>query len=395
MAVRNEESESSRAETDKSLQDERTKTDGHLERRHKEVERQTNEAIEGDRQIADEHRDFERAARDRHVPDLDERRIKGNESLVTAEREQSDCEMDEERARQDSELRRERQEKQLLVEALLSKERQRTDTNLSHERECLDLASQQVLEHLTEEQARSTHTREELSDRELALGIMCHDLKNQSVAISIGAQLLRRQLSRESWDRADVLRQVAAMEDNAAFMSRMIDAILDIERFAHGKVTLNLKPADLCALLQDTAKVFSPVAISKSCTLFTDLGPEPLRVSVDHDRLLQVVSNLVGNAIKFTPSGGTISVTAKQDQSRVTVSVTDTGPGIAEGDRPKLFRKFSQLNTTEAGLGLGLYIAKSIIEAHSGTIWVDSTVGQGSSFRFTLPLVPISGPKKT
>lgn len=72
----------------------------------------------------------------------------------------------------------------------------------------------------------------------------------------------------------------------------------------------------------------------------------------------------------------------------MTVSVTDTGIGIAEEDRPKLFRKFSQLDHDEGGLGLGLYIAKSIVEAHGGTMWVDSTVGQGSSFRFTLPLAP-------
>jgi signal transduction histidine kinase len=386
MAARDEESESSRAETDKSLSDERTKTDSHLERRHKDVEGQTTEAIEGDRRIADEHRALERAARDRHVTEGQERTTKGDESLVMAEREQSDNAIRKERALQDSNLQRERREKQLLVEALLFTERQRTDDNLSHERECVDRASQHALRHLADEQARHTSTREELSDRELALGIICHDLKNQSVAISIGAQLLRRQLSKDSWDRADLLRQVSAVEDNAAFMSRMVDSLLDIERFAHGKVTLSLKPADLCVLLQDTAKLFSPVALNKSCTLDTDLCPEPLWVSVDHDRLLQAVSNLVGNAIKFTPSGGTISLAVKQDQTRVTVSITDTGPGIAEQDRLKLFRKFSQLKKAEAGLGLGLYIAKSIVEAHGGAIWVDSTVGQGSSFRFTLSL---------
>jgi len=176
------------------------------------------------------------------------------------------------------------------------------------------------------------------------------------------------------------------MEDNAAFLGRMVDSMLDCERFAHGTVTLNLKPVDLCVLLQDAAKLFLPVAIKKSCTLKTDLCPEPLWVSVDHDRLLQAVANLVGNAIKFTPSGGTISLAAKRDGTQVIVSVTDTGPGIAEQDRLKLFRKFSQLNKAEGGLGLGLFIAKSIVEAHGGTMWVDSTVGEGSSFRFSLAL---------
>ena len=227
------------------------------------------------------------------------------------------------------------------------------------------------------------------------MGTICHDLKNQNVAISIGFQLLRKLLSRDTWDRAEIIRRISTLEDNTAFMKRMIDSVLDIDRFARGKVTLNLESADLCVLLQDTAKLFSPVAINKSCSLLTDLGPEPLWVSVDHDRLRQVVANLVGNAIKFTPSGGTISLAAEQDHGRVTVSVTDTGMGIAEQDRPKLFRKYSQLDHAEAGLGLGLYIAKSIVEAHGGTIWVDSTVGQGSSFRFTLPLAPRSARERT
>lgn len=368
MAATDEEPGVYRAETDKSLQDERTKTNEHLERRHKEVERQTTEAIERDRRIADEHRTLGRAARDRHVTEGPERTTAGDEPLVLAEREQSDKAMCKERALQDSELRRERREKQLLVDALLSTERSRTDSSLGYERECADLASQHSLQHLTDEQARHASTRGELSDRELALGIICHDLKNQVVAITIGAQVLRRQLSSDSWDRADVLRQVSAMEENAAFMSRMVDSLLDIERFAHGTVTLSVKPADLYVLLQEAAKLFSPVAINKSCTLVTDLGSEPLWVSVDHDRLLQAVSNLVGNAIKFTPAGGTIALSATRDQTQVTVSITDTGPGIAEQDRLKLFRKFSQLNKAEGGLGLGLYIAKSIVDAHGGTL---------------------------
>ena len=159
--------------------------------------------------------------------------------------------------------------------------------------------------------------------------------------------------------------------------------VLDIERVAHGKLTLNLEPADLCVLLEETAKLFSPVAINKSCSVLTDLSPKPLWVSVDYDRLLQVVANLVGNVMKFTPSGGIIPLNAMHDHMRVTVSVTDTGIGIAEQDRPKVFRKFSQLDHAESGLGLGLYLAKSIVEAHGGTMWVDSTVGQGSAFRFT------------
>lgn len=249
MTARHEETESSRVETNKSLADERTKTDGHLERRHKEVEGHTTDAIAADRRMADETRARDRAAHDRHLTGDHGPTAKADESLLR-ERKQSDQAISKERALQDANLVRERCEKQLLVEALLFTERRRTDDNLGHERACVDRAS-------AHEQARHASARQELSDRELAFGILTHDLKNQSVAISIGAQLLRRQLSKDAWDRVDVLKQLSVVEDSAAFMSRMVDSLLDIERFAHGKVPLSLKRADLRLLLQDTAKLFS------------------------------------------------------------------------------------------------------------------------------------------
>lgn len=366
-----------------------SKTDEHIERRRKGVEQETTEAIEEGRRVADEQRALERAAHDRQIREgLEGRR--DDESQVRTEREQSDTAMFKQRELQDVTLQRERRAKQLLVEALLSRERQRTDASLKYEREGVDEASRLAAQHLSDEQALYAGTRQELSDRDLALGTICHDLKNQSGAISISAQLLRKQLSKDAWDRPNLIRQVAAIEDNAAFMGRMIDALLDMERFTHGKVTLTLSKTDLCEFLQDVAKLFSPLASHSDCSLFMELGPAPLWVSVDPDRLLQAVSNLVGNAIKFTPPGGTITLTAERDDARVTVSVTDTGPGIAEVDVPKLFKKFSQLRKPEGGLGLGLYIAKSIVEAHGGSIWVDSIVGHGSSFRFTLPLASVS-----
>jgi signal transduction histidine kinase len=99
---------------------------------------------------------------------------------------------------------------------------------------------------------------------------------------------------------------------------------------------------------------------------------------------LQVLSNLIGNAIKFTPPGGTITLSGQQHDGQIRVSVSDNGPGIAEGDRSKLFKEFSQVHEHETGLGLGLFIAKSIVEAHGGHIRVASTMGQGSTFTFSL-----------
>jgi signal transduction histidine kinase len=110
-------------------------------------------------------------------------------------------------------------------------------------------------------------------------------------------------------------------------------------------------------------------------------------VDADSDRLLQVLSNLVGNALKFTPAGGQVSLNQVTTQDEVEISVIDTGPGVPAESRRTIFEKFSQvLGYDPRSLGLGLYIAKSIVEAHGGRIWVSSHVGPGSTFTFTLPL---------
>ena len=114
---------------------------------------------------------------------------------------------------------------------------------------------------------------------------------------------------------------------------------------------------------------------------------EPIFANVDHDRILQVLSNLIGNSLKFTPNGGTIKLLARKQGTQVEVSVTDNGSGIPEEAQVKIFERFSQLTMNDRrGLGLGLFIAKWIVEAHKGCIWVTSEVGKGSTFSFTLPL---------
>jgi signal transduction histidine kinase len=110
-------------------------------------------------------------------------------------------------------------------------------------------------------------------------------------------------------------------------------------------------------------------------------------VVLDHDRILQVLSNLIGNSLKFTPLGGAITLSARKELAHVEVSVTDNGPGIPQHAQAKIFERFSQLITNDRrGIGLGLFIAKGIVEAHHGKILVTSEFGKGSTFTFTLPL---------
>ena len=108
---------------------------------------------------------------------------------------------------------------------------------------------------------------------------------------------------------------------------------------------------------------------------------------MDSDRILQVLSNLIGNALKFTPNGGNVSLSARKDATEIEISVTDNGPGVPEDKRSEIFQRFSQLKMNDRrGLGLGLFISKWIVEAHNGRIRVASEVGKGSTFNFTLPV---------
>jgi len=118
-----------------------------------------------------------------------------------------------------------------------------------------------------------------------------------------------------------------------------------------------------------------------------DTGAEPLFAELDRDRIFHVLSNLIGNALKFTPNGGTIKFSARKQESQVEISVADNGPGIFQQDRQLIFERFTKLRMNDrTGLGLGLFIAKWIVESHKGRIWVTSDVGKGSTFSFTLPL---------
>ena len=128
------------------------------------------------------------------------------------------------------------------------------------------------------------------------------------------------------------------------------------------------------------------LAETRRQTLEVDLSPNLPEVAVDADRIRQVMSNLLGNAIKFTPAGGTIRVSARQQGDAVIVSIVDTGPGIPPEHLSKVFDRFWKgQGATRTGSGLGLSIAKGIVEAHGGTIWAESELGKGSSFAFTLP----------
>lgn len=223
--------------------------------------------------------------------------------------------------------------------------------------------------------------------RDEVLAIVSHDLRNPLGTVSTSASLLLDTPLPEE----QRTRQLEIIKRSAGRMNGLIQDLLDVARVESGQaLSLEPGPASVAPLVNESCEAFAPQAEDKGQHLECVVPEGIPDVQADHGRILQVLSNLVGNALKFTPEDGRIVVQVEQHDDAVRFSVSDTGPGIEEEDLPSLFQPYWQANDRErerrAGAGLGLPIAKGIIEAHGGRIWVESTEGQGSTFFFTLPL---------
>jgi signal transduction histidine kinase len=169
-------------------------------------------------------------------------------------------------------------------------------------------------------------------------------------------------------------------------MDHLIRDLLDVTRMEAGRLSIEHSRLLTAPIVSDAVETQKALATSSSLDLKVELSPGLPDIWADRDRLLQVFENLIGNALKFTEAGGRIMVGASPRNGEVLFWVADTGPGIAYEDLPHLFDRFWQARETRtAGAGLGLPIAKGIVEAHGGHIWVESTKGQGTTFFFTLP----------
>jgi signal transduction histidine kinase len=176
-------------------------------------------------------------------------------------------------------------------------------------------------------------------------------------------------------------------------MEELIKSLLDAATIESGGFAVRRSPCTVEALLDETMEVLGSVASSKSVRLEYHLKQAGLTVMVDGERIIQVLTNLIGNAVKFAFEGGTVDVRAEMAADSVELSVSDTGPGIAPAHLPHVFERFWKADTGgKRGTGLGLYIAKGIVEAHGGRICVESQLGHGATFRFTLPLVDAPQP---
>ncbi|MFL5602507.1 MAG: PAS domain S-box protein [Gemmatimonadaceae bacterium] len=236
-----------------------------------------------------------------------------------------------------------------------------------------------VVEHarLYNEAQQATKARDDV------LAVVAHDLRNPLNTVSMAVSLM---LESTPPERVQERRQVEIVRRAADRMNRMIQDLLDVKRMESGRLTIELKPEEPGSLVNDTVDMLRPLAAGTGIMLDTALDDDLPCVVADVARIQQVLSNLVGNAVKFTPRNGRITVSAERIDGEVRFGVIDTGPGIPAEQVPHIFGRFWQARASDRrGIGLGLAIAKGIVEAHNGRIWVESHVGLGSTFYFTLP----------
>ncbi len=286
-------------------------------------------------------------------------------AVVNGERALEDQALDDERRAADESIRREREENVRMLAKLLPLERDRTDRHLLTERERADDA---------------------IANRDDFLGIVSHDLRNLLGAILMSASLVAAEAG-----SADAEKQRALAERirrYGARMNRLIGDLVDVSSIDAGKLAMLPTRADVWAVVVEAHEMFRGAAEAKSLELLLEepAPGESLFASFDHERALQVLANLLANAVKFTEKGGRIWIRGRRKEGHVEVSVRDTGAGIPENLLEVVFERFWQVGKQDRrGLGLGLYISRCIVEAQGGRIWAERNEGRGTTFVFTLP----------
>jgi signal transduction histidine kinase len=364
--MRERASRPTRRQTDTRLEIERGKTDEELARTTKVAAAKADEVKAAARgQASDALRTSRQRADDS---------MRGSRAPVTEQ-----TRVDEERSREDAVLRgeyavadeitaHEREERARLVTALLTGEREETDRSLLLERVDADAL---------------------LAKRDEFLSMVSHDLRNELSAISLHVGQLMRHASDDAAG-GRVFRSATNIRRITLRMNRLIGDLLDVASIEAGKFTIVYDDDDDAGrVVDDAVETFSPVAAAKNISLTAKRLGGPLTARFDRQRILQVLENLLINALKSSPAGTSLEVAVESHGGDLHFSVADQGTGIAADRLNTIFDRYAQgPRVDRKGLGLGLYISRRIVEAHGGRIWAESKLGQGSTFHFTLPLAP-------
>jgi signal transduction histidine kinase len=236
-----------------------------------------------------------------------------------------------------------------------------------------------------ERTAAETKARIAADMRDELLAIVSHDLRNPLSAMIMAASMLSSELRKHN-EKGALERYSGVIDRNGRRMAKMLDDLLDFEGIRGAGLTLQSAEHDVGPLLEDIVEMLTAQANAKSIQLTTEVAPG-VSGWFDRDRTLQVLSNLVGNAIKFTPASGTITIQVTVLADELLFAVRDSGVGIPPDQLARVFERYWQAKRTDRrGIGLGLSIAQGLVEAQGGTLSVESELGRGTTFSFTLPL---------
>lgn len=218
------------------------------------------------------------------------------------------------------------------------------------------------------------------------LGMAAHDLRNPLSVIKFYSEFLLMDLDCPVEERAQFVKTICTTSDQ---MLRMVDDLLSVAKIESGQLQLNRLATDVRALVEEKVNLNRVLAGNKGITIELELAPSLPRLAIDGPKIGQVLDNLITNAVKFSPSPNAIRVVARMSADEVVISVEDQGPGIPEEERAHLFQPFKRTSVRSTGgetsTGLGLAIARRIVEGHGGRIGLQSEVGRGSCFWFSLP----------
>jgi signal transduction histidine kinase len=342
-----------RVQTDESLRQEREKADLALAATRLRVEAAAEEVVRTAHEAAD--------GQARAAVDL----ANSHEAAGQAAASQAaSAAANQEQAAAEEALRAASEEQARVLGKLLPLEREKTDRYLLIERRRADDA---------------------VAHRDDFLNIVTHDLRNLLSGIVLSVDSLTESAA-EGAPVVSLQTTTARIQRYAARMNRLIEDLVDVGSIDRGSLAITPAPGDVAQLITEAVDGFTSAAAAKAITLQTPYIEHPLLANFDRGRILQVLANLLSNAIKFTPRGGRIDLRCEHTSDAIRISVCDTGGGIPETMLEAVFERFWQVGKNDRrGLGLGLYISRCIVEAHGGTIWVESKLGHGSRFTFELP----------